>query len=63
MSIGAGQIALIILAVIVLFGAGKIPRVMADMAKGIKAFKQGISDEEGATQEAVDNDPKHVTKQ
>lgn len=42
---------LVVLAIIlVLFGAGKLPRVMGDFAKGIKAFKSGMkeSDEETA---------------
>ncbi len=31
---------LVVLAIVlVLFGAGKLPRVMGDFAKGIKAFK------------------------
>jgi sec-independent protein translocase protein TatA len=29
-----------------LFGRGKIPQLMGDMAKGIKSFKRGMSDEE-----------------
>ena len=38
---------LVVLAIVlVLFGAGKIPRVMGDMAKGIKAFKSGMKDED-----------------
>ena len=28
-----------------LFGAGRIPTLMGDMAKGIKAFKKGMNDE------------------
>jgi sec-independent protein translocase protein TatA len=32
--------------VLLLFGAGKLPRVMGDFAKGIKAFKAGMKDEE-----------------
>ncbi|MGE0257145.1 MAG: twin-arginine translocase TatA/TatE family subunit [Alphaproteobacteria bacterium] len=37
---------LIVLAIIlVLFGAGKLPRVMGDFAKGIKAFKAGMKEE------------------
>lgn len=31
--------------VLLLFGAGKLPRVMGDFAKGIKAFKAGMKDE------------------
>jgi sec-independent protein translocase protein TatA len=43
---------LVVLAIVlVLFGAGKLPRVMGDFAKGIKAFKSGMKeeDEPGAT--------------
>lgn len=39
----------IVLAVVVLlFGAGKIPRLMGDMAQGIKAFKSGMRDDDSA---------------
>jgi sec-independent protein translocase protein TatA len=30
------------LIVLVLFGAGKLPSVMKDLAKGIKSFKEGL---------------------
>jgi len=38
---------LIVLAIVVLLfgGAGRIPRLMGDMAKGVKAFKTGMKDE------------------
>jgi sec-independent protein translocase protein TatA len=28
-----------------LFGAGKLPQVMSDLGKGLKAFKSGMKDE------------------
>jgi len=34
--------------VLLLFGAGKLPRVMGDFAKGIKAFKSGMKEDETA---------------
>jgi sec-independent protein translocase protein TatA len=38
---------LVVLAIVlVLFGAGKLPRVMGDFAKGIKAFKSGMKEED-----------------
>lgn len=38
---------LVVLAIVVLlFGAGKLPRVMGDFAKGIKAFKAGMKEDE-----------------
>ena len=38
----------VIVAVVVflLFGAGKLPRLMGDLAEGIKAFKKGMKEEE-----------------
>jgi sec-independent protein translocase protein TatA len=51
---------LVVLAIVVLlFGAGKLPRVMGDFAKGIKAFKSGMKEDE--TAEA--STPAQVTKQ
>ncbi len=46
MSIGIWQIVLILAIVLILFGAGKLPRVMGDVAKGVKSFKAGLKDDE-----------------
>ena len=46
MGISIWQILIVVLIVVVLFGAGRIPRLMGDMAKGIKSFKSGMKDEE-----------------
>lgn len=45
MSVGVWQIAIVLLIVVILFGAGKLPQVMGDVAKGIKTFKAGMKDE------------------
>ncbi len=37
---------LILIIVFLLFGAGRIPRLMGDMAKGVKAFKAGMREDE-----------------
>ena len=44
MSIGFWQIAIVVILVVLLFGRGKISSLMGDVAKGIKSFKKGISD-------------------
>ena len=36
MSIGVWQVILILAIVLIIFGAGKLPRVMGDLAKGVK---------------------------
>ena len=42
---GFWQIAIVVLLVVLLFGRGKISSLMGDVAKGIKSFKKGLSDE------------------
>jgi sec-independent protein translocase protein TatA len=37
--------------VMLLFGRGKVSELMGDVAKGIKAFKKGMSDDEVAAAE------------
>ena len=39
MAIGFWQLVLIILIILLLFGAGKMPKVMSDLAKSIKLFR------------------------
>jgi len=46
MSIGIWQVVLVLLIVLILFGAGKLPKVMGDVAKGVKNFKTGLKDED-----------------
>ena len=42
--IGAPEIIFIVLIVLLLFGAKKIPELMKSMGKGVKFFKQGMND-------------------
>ena len=44
MSIGFWQIAIVVVLVVLLFGRGKISSLMGDVAKCIKSFKKGMSD-------------------
>jgi len=54
MGISIWQIVLVLVIILILFGAGKIPRVMGDVAKGIKSFKAGMK--EGEESEEIDDD-------
>ncbi|MEJ6596051.1 twin-arginine translocase TatA/TatE family subunit [Parasphingorhabdus sp.] len=40
------QILIVAALVLVLFGRGRISEMMGDVGKGIRSFKQGITDEE-----------------
>lgn len=53
--IGPWEIFLILLVVLVIFGAGRLPTIMGDLAKGVQAFKRGLKDED-ATQKQVKKD-------
>lgn len=42
MNIGLWEVLLLLLVVAIIFGAGKLPSVMGDLAKGIQNFKAGL---------------------
>ena len=52
MGISIWQIVLVLVIILILFGAGKIPRVVGDVAKGIKSFKAGMKEGENEEIEA-----------
>ena len=58
MGISIWQIVLVLVIILILFGAGKIPRVMGDVAKGIKSFKKGMSSDP-----IEDNEPKNISEE
>ena len=43
-NIGWSGIIIVAVLVVLLFGRGKISSIMGDVAKGIKSFKKGMSD-------------------
>ena len=43
-SIGPGELILIVIAVLILFGAAKLPEIGRSIGKGIKEFKKGMKD-------------------
>lgn len=45
MGISFWHIALVVVLFLLLFGRGKLPQLMGDLAEGIKSFKQGIRDD------------------
>lgn len=49
------HILVVLVLFMLLFGRGKISDVMGDVAKGVKAFKKGIADEEPAPKAVGDS--------
>jgi len=62
MGISIWQIVLVLVIILILFGAGKIPRVMGDVAKGIKSFKAGMKEGENEEIEVSAQDVENKTK-
>ncbi len=56
LNLGAGEIVLIALVVLLLFGGKKIPELMKGLGKGVRNFKDGLKDvEDQINSDAVDS--------
>ena len=51
-NIGWTGIIIVAVLVVLLFGRGKISSIMGDVAKGIKSFKKGMSDDTSTTDQS-----------
>ena len=59
MAPGIWQILLVVLVIMLFFGAGRLPRMMEDLAKGVKSFKKGLNEEDDTSSSSVS--PKEIT--
>jgi sec-independent protein translocase protein TatA len=55
MGVSFWQIAVVVVLVVLLFGRGKISSLMGDVAKGIKSFKKGMSDDSSSENDNSNN--------
>ncbi|MEG3639505.1 twin-arginine translocase TatA/TatE family subunit [Magnetococcus sp. PR-3] len=55
--LGTMEMVIILVIVLVIFGAGKLPKVMGDMGRGVKSFKKAMNTEEEAAAEAEATKP------
>ncbi len=63
MGLGTTELILILVIVLVLFGARKLPEIGSGLAKGIKSFRKNISDEPSKEEDAKESDaPKDENK-
>lgn len=46
MNLGFGELVVILLIVLMLFGAGRLPRIMGDFGKGVRALRDGLKEED-----------------
>jgi sec-independent protein translocase protein TatA len=55
MSIGIWQLILILLIILLLFGSGKLPKVMNDFAEGLKNMKKTLKNDSKNTSDKINN--------
>ncbi len=59
------QLIIVLVIVLLLFGRGKIPQLMGDMAKGVKAFKKGMnsnSDDDNKNETSIEDNKDQENK-
>ncbi|HET54846.1 MAG TPA: twin-arginine translocase TatA/TatE family subunit [Ignavibacteria bacterium] len=59
-SLGATEILIIVLAILILFGAKKIPELAQGIGKGMKEFKKAVRDVEDDIKTSDDDKKKEV---
>ena len=59
-NLGAGEIVIIALVILLLFGGKKIPELMKGLGKGVKSFKEGMNEIEKDIK--IDDTPKTEEK-
>jgi len=57
MGLSMGHLLIVLVIVLVLFGAGKLPRMMGDMGRGIRSFKDGLNAKDEPHKLSDDRDP------
>ena len=55
MGISFWQIIIVVALLVILFGRGKISELMGDVAKGVKSFKKGMSDDDKISSDNSDD--------
>ena len=60
-NIGWSGIIIVAVLVVLLFGRGKISSIMGDVAKGIKSFKKGLSDDSAEQNQTINTETQSST--
>ena len=63
-SIGPMQLVLLVVVALLVFGGrGRISSIMGDMAKGVRSFRKGLNEEDDPAAVSKDDDMVNVTPQ
>ncbi len=56
--IGMPELVVVLVIIMIVFGAGKLPEIGAGIGKGIRNFKKAVSDDESKTDQIEDKTDK-----
>ncbi|MCA1794246.1 MAG: twin-arginine translocase TatA/TatE family subunit [Desulfotignum sp.] len=60
--IGMPELIIILVIILIIFGAGKLPEIGAGLGKGIKNFKKATNEPEPLEDKDKDKDPEQIEK-
>lgn len=56
MQLGATELIIILIIVVLLFGVGRVSKVFGELGAGIRAFKEGLNPEEKEEKKSADEE-------
>lgn len=56
MGVNVWQLLLVVVLAVLLFGRGKISELMGDVAKGIKSFRKGLTEDETQSMKTINDE-------
>lgn len=59
-SLGPTELIIILIIVVLLFGVGRIGKIAGELGGGIRAFREGLKDDESEEKEEEDNIPEDM---
>lgn len=54
MGLSLGHLIVILIIVFLLFGAGRMPQIMGDLAKGLRSFRDNLKDDDSDKTDKLD---------
>ena len=61
-NVGMGELIVILLIILVLFGANRLPEVAKGLGRSVKAFKEGLEEGMSSSTSASNNSPAQIEK-
>lgn len=62
-NIGGGELIFVLVIVLIVFGAGKLPEVLGQLGRGVKTFRDESGDKAGTTSSTTTTSSSDQTKQ